>query len=84
LLVPIIQPGASRRHAKFVPGGTAKTFIQTKEPGDSRGNWHNPETDESIHQDESHPPPIPPHLDYKAPNGKWYRWFPDNRLEPST
>lgn len=29
-----------------------------------------------------HGKPIGPHWDWKAPNGKWYRWYPDGRIEP--
>ena len=49
-------------------------------PGDNNGNWYNPNTGESIHPDLQHEPPIGPHMDYKAPDGKWYRWFPDNAM----
>jgi hypothetical protein len=30
----------------------------------------------------NHPPPIGPHWDYRAPDGTWYRIFPDGRIEP--
>ena len=51
------------------------------EPGGPNGNWYNPNTGESLHPDPTHPPPIGPHLDYKAPNGQWYRWFPNGNVQ---
>ena len=53
------------------------------QPGDGYGSWYNPKTDETLQPDMNHPPPIPPHWDYKTPGprGQWYRWFPDGRLE---
>jgi hypothetical protein len=51
------------------------------EPGDPYGSWYNPKTDETLSPDMDHPPPIPPHWDYQTPDGQWYRWFPDGRLE---
>jgi hypothetical protein len=51
------------------------------QPGDRYGNWYNPKTGESLHPDMDHKPPIEPHWDYYAPDGKVYRWFPDGRLE---
>jgi hypothetical protein len=49
-------------------------------PG-KRGNWYNPRTKESLRPDLQHPPGIRPHWDYKAPSGRWYRWFPDGSFE---
>ena len=51
-------------------------------PGDPRGNWFKPETRESLRPDLEHQPPIDPHWDYKAPDGRWYRWFEDGRIIP--
>jgi RHS repeat-associated protein len=51
------------------------------EPGGPNGNWYNPGTGESLHPDPFHPPPIGPHMDYKAPNGNWYRWYPNGNIE---
>jgi hypothetical protein len=49
-------------------------------PGDSNGNWYNPQTGES--PDPSHLPPIGGHMDDKSLEGLWYRWYPDGTLEP--
>jgi hypothetical protein len=51
------------------------------QPGDRYGNWHNPKTDESLHPDMDHRPPIGPHWDYYTPDGEKYRRFPDGRFE---
>jgi RHS repeat-associated protein len=51
------------------------------QPGDPNGNWYNPGTTESLRPDPNHPPPIGPHMDYRAPNGQWYRWFPNGMLD---
>jgi hypothetical protein len=51
------------------------------QPGDPKGSWYNPETGETLRPDMNHPPQIPPHWDYKTPDKRWYRWFPDGRLE---
>ena len=51
------------------------------QPGDPQGNYYNPGTNESLHPDPEHPPPLGPHYDYRAPDGQWYRWFPDGSLE---
>ena len=40
------------------------------EPGDSQGNWHNPDTGESLHPDLDHPPGVPPHWDYWPGRGE--------------
>jgi hypothetical protein len=51
-------------------------------PGSSRGSWYNPNTDESLHPDLSHPGPIGPHWDYVAPDGTQWRIFPDGTIQP--
>lgn len=55
------------------PGSTA---------GDRNGNWYNPETGETLRPDVGHSEPHGPHYDYKAPDGRWYRWFPNGSLAP--
>lgn len=45
-------------------------------------NWYNPETDESLSPDLKHPEPYGPHWDWKKSSGKWYRLYPDGRVEP--
>lgn len=49
--------------------------------GSQQGSWYNPKTGESLHPDLNHPGPIGPHYDWKAPDGKTYRVFPDGRVE---
>jgi RHS repeat-associated protein len=51
-------------------------------PGDPNGNWYNPNTGESLRPDLSHPDPIGPHWDYRAPDGQWYRWYPNGQVIP--
>ena len=46
-----------------------------------RGSWYNPKTGESLHPDLAHPDPIGPHYDYRAPDGDFYRIFPDGGVE---
>jgi hypothetical protein len=38
------------------------------QPGSKEGNWHNPNTNESIHPDLGHDLPIKPHWDYVGPD----------------
>ena len=33
-----------------------------------KGSWYNPNTEESLHPDLNHPPPVKPHWDYEGPN----------------
>jgi len=51
-------------------------------PGGPRGSWYNPRTQEWLRNDPDHPEPVGPHIDYKAPDGTEYRWFPDGRFIP--
>ncbi len=51
-------------------------------PDEGKGNWTNPNTGESLHPDLKHPEPYGPHWDYKSPDGKWYRIFPDGTIIP--
>ena len=46
--------------------------------GSSQGNYHNPNTGESLHPDLDHGPPIGPHWDYWGPDGVKIRIFPPN------
>jgi RHS repeat-associated protein len=50
-------------------------------PGGKQGNFYNPKTCESIRPDLIHPGPIGPHLDYRDPDGKWWRIYNDGRKE---
>jgi hypothetical protein len=50
-------------------------------PGEGPGTWFNPRTGENLHPDLEHEPPIGPHWDWRAPDGMWWRWFSDDRLE---
>ena len=52
------------------------------EVGSKAGNWYNEQTDESLHPDLGHAPPIGPHWDWKDPNGDWWRLYEDGRCEP--
>lgn len=54
------------------------------DPSSGEGNWYNPETGESLHPDLSHQPPVEPHWDYRAPDGQWYRIFPDGSMIPKS
>ena len=49
--------------------------VPDSKPGGPDGNRYNPDTEESLHPDLDHPPPIGPHVDYRAPDGQRYRWF---------
>ena len=51
-------------------------------PPNPKGNWHNPFTKESLHDDMGHPKPYGPHWDYTDPAGNHFRWFPDGRILP--
>jgi len=52
------------------------------QPGGKEGNYHNPETGESLRPDLDHNPPVGPHWDYKDPNGNWHRLYPDGSVIP--
>ena len=47
-----------------------------------KGSYYNPKTGESMRPDLDHGQPIGPHWDYKAPDGKWYRLYPDGSIVP--
>jgi hypothetical protein len=66
------------------PGeGWKWTGRENSKPGDKDGNWHNPETGESLRPDLNHPDPVGPHWDYRPSQGKpWYRIFPDGTISP--
>ncbi len=51
-------------------------------PGDKEGNYHNPETGESLRLDLDHNPPVGPHWDYRDANGNWHRIYPDGSVVP--
>ena len=51
------------------------------EPGSREGSWYNEQTKQTLRPDLDHPPGVEPHWDYKAPNGKTYRWYSDGRME---
>jgi len=50
-------------------------------PGSKQGNWYNPKTGEWMHPDLGHASPIGPHWDYRAPDGKEYRLYPDGSYQ---
>ena len=41
----------------------------------SKANYFNPKTGQSLHPDLQHPAPINPHWDWKDSNGKWWRLY---------
>jgi hypothetical protein len=50
--------------------------------GGDKGAWFNPKTGETLHPDLNHPPGVAPHWDWRDPDGKFWRVFPDGRVEP--
>ncbi|MFZ9794576.1 MAG: polymorphic toxin type 37 domain-containing protein, partial [Gemmataceae bacterium] len=48
--------------------------------GGGKGAWFRPSTGESLHPDLNHPGPIGPHWDWRAPDGTFWRLFPDGRV----
>ncbi len=50
--------------------------------GGGRGAWFRPGTGETLHPDLGHPAPSGPHWDWRAPDGTFWRLFPDGRVEP--
>lgn len=51
-------------------------------PGSPEGSYYNPNTTEVYRPDLQHEEPIGPHWDYRAPDGQWYRIFPDGTSAP--
>ncbi len=51
------------------------------EPGSKEGSWYDPKTGEVYRPDINHPAPIKPHYDYKDPQGRWWREYPDGTRE---
>ena len=51
-------------------------------PPNPKGNWYNPFTKESLHNDMNHPRPESPHWDYIDSAKQHFRWYPDGRIEP--
>ena len=45
-----------------------------------KGAWFRRSTGESLHPDLNHPGPIGPHWDWRAPDGSFWRLFPDGRV----
>ena len=64
------------------PPGAGWEWRGAGEPGSPEGAWYKPATDESLHPDLNHPPPILPHWDYKDANGARWRIFLDGRKQP--
>jgi hypothetical protein len=62
--------------------GTGWEWRGQQPPGGPNGAWYNPSTGESLHPDLSHPDPIGPHYDYRAPDGTFYRIYPDGTVVP--
>jgi hypothetical protein len=72
-------PGDDPREA---PPGTEWRGKPGSEPGSEEGNYYNPKTGESYRPDLKHGDPIGRHWDYRDPNGKWHRIYPDGHVEP--
>ena len=51
-------------------------------PPNPKGNWYNPDTGESLHNDMGHPDPIGPHWDYIDTLGNHFRISPDGTITP--
>lgn len=58
-------------------------------PESGKGAWIRDGTEETLHPDFDHPPPVKPHYDYGPPEGskqypnkRGYRWYPDGTMEP--
>jgi RHS repeat-associated protein len=76
--------------ASAYPGSTYPGADPSVSPGEGwewrgpagKGSWYNPQTGESLHPDLEHPDPIGPHWDYRDPNGKDRRIFPDGTSGP--
>ena len=64
------------------PPGTQWRGQPGSTPGSGQGNYYNPNTGETFRPDLNHPAPIPPHWDYRAPDGTWYRIMPDGSVVP--
>ena len=67
---------------KIAPPGTKWIGAPGSIPGDGKGNYHNPDTDESYRPDLEHPDPIGPHWDYHGPSGEKGRFLPDGTYHP--
>jgi hypothetical protein len=50
--------------------------------GGERGAWYRPATGETLHPDLNHPAPVGPHWDWRAPDGTFWRIFPDGTVVP--
>jgi RHS repeat-associated protein len=50
--------------------------------GGEKGAWFRPATGETLHPDLGHSAPVGPHWDWRAPDGTFWRLFPDGRVEP--
>jgi hypothetical protein len=50
--------------------------------GGARGAWFRPGTGETLHPDLGHPAPVGPHWDWRAPDGTFWRMFPDGTIVP--
>ncbi|WP_297776494.1 RHS repeat-associated core domain-containing protein [Mycobacterium sp.] len=64
------------------PPGPGWEWRGQQPPGGPNGAWYNPSTGESLHPDLSHPDPVGPHYDYRAPDGTFYRMYPDGTVKP--
>lgn len=68
-----------------LPPGPGFEWRGKREPGSGKGNWHNPETGDSLHPDLTHPLPIGPHWDWQNDESGWddgWRIRPDGSISP--
>jgi RHS repeat-associated protein len=79
---PGVRPNPPIPRNPWQPPGPGWQWRGRGPPGSNEGNWYNPKTGESLHPDQSHPPPLGPHWDYRAPDGQWWRIFPDGSIHP--
>lgn len=70
----------------FYPGNNPKKcpdvgwkWCGRGEEGSEEGFWYNPKTEEALKPDLHHSDFIPPHWDYRDPNGDLFKLFPDGR-----
>ena len=59
------------------------TWAGKGSPGSGKGNWIKPGSDEFLHPDRNHAPPIGPDWDWRDPGGDDWRLFPDGTYAPS-
>jgi RHS repeat-associated protein len=79
---PAAMPGWPGNDPTQEPPGTKWKGKPGTKPGDKEGSYYNEDTGEVFRPDLEHPKPIGPHWDYRDPDGKWWRIFPDGGILP--